>query len=85
MGHSTDGAGRFKIGGLASGPCTLWARKGLLASEPQTVEVRANGTTQAELSACPGTLVQVQIHTKWKSLGWWAWRGIASALDIGLL
>ena len=34
---------------------------------------------------CPGTTVKVQIHNKWKPLAWWAWRGIASALDLGLL
>jgi len=33
----------------------------------------------------PGTLAEVKIHTKWRSAAWWAWRGIASALDLGLI
>jgi len=32
----------------------------------------------------PGTLGQAKIHLEWKSAAWWAWRSIASALDIGL-
>lgn len=32
----------------------------------------------------PGTLATVKIHMKWKSAAWWAWRSIASALDVGL-
>jgi putative peptide zinc metalloprotease protein len=32
----------------------------------------------------PGTLATVKIHLKWKSAAWWAWRSIASALDVGL-
>jgi len=32
----------------------------------------------------PGTLATVKVHLKWKSAAWWAWRSIASALDIGL-
>src|SRR5262245_34252487 len=32
----------------------------------------------------PGTLAAVKVHLKWKSGAWWAWRSIASALDIGL-
>jgi putative peptide zinc metalloprotease protein len=32
----------------------------------------------------PGTLATVKIHLKWKSAAWWAWRSVASALDVGL-
>ena len=32
----------------------------------------------------PGTLATVKIHLKWKSAAWWAWRSMASALDVGL-
>jgi putative peptide zinc metalloprotease protein len=32
----------------------------------------------------PGTLVQTVIETKWRSLGWWTGRALATALDIGL-
>lgn len=32
----------------------------------------------------PGTLVQSVIETKWRSLGWWTGRALATALDIGL-
>jgi putative peptide zinc metalloprotease protein len=32
----------------------------------------------------PGTLATVKIHLKWRSAAWWAWRSIASALDVGL-
>jgi putative peptide zinc metalloprotease protein len=32
----------------------------------------------------PGTMAMVKVHLKWRSAGWWAWRSIASALDIGL-
>jgi len=31
-----------------------------------------------------GTLAVVKVHLKWRSGAWWAWRSIASALDIGL-
>ncbi len=33
----------------------------------------------------PGILAKVKIKTKWRSLGWWTWRGITSAFDWGLL
>ena len=32
----------------------------------------------------PGTLAMVKIHLEWRSAAWWAWRSIASALDVGL-
>jgi putative peptide zinc metalloprotease protein len=32
----------------------------------------------------PGTLVQSVVETKWRSLGWWTGRALATALDIGL-
>ena len=32
----------------------------------------------------PGTLATVKVHLKWRSAAWWAWRSVASALDIGL-
>ena len=32
----------------------------------------------------PGTLATAKVHLKWKSAAWWAWRSIASALDVGL-
>jgi putative peptide zinc metalloprotease protein len=32
----------------------------------------------------PGALATAKIHLKWRSAAWWAWRSIASALDIGL-
>ena len=32
----------------------------------------------------PGTLATVKIYLKWKSLAWWTWRSITSALDVGL-
>jgi putative peptide zinc metalloprotease protein len=32
----------------------------------------------------PGTLAQAKVHVKWRSGAWWAWRSIASALDVGL-
>jgi putative peptide zinc metalloprotease protein len=31
-----------------------------------------------------GTLATVKVHLKWRSAAWWAWRSVASALDIGL-
>jgi putative peptide zinc metalloprotease protein len=31
-----------------------------------------------------GTLAVVKVHLRWRSGAWWAWRSIASALDIGL-
>jgi putative peptide zinc metalloprotease protein len=39
----------------------------------------------ADAAVRPGTLAAVKIHLPWKSAAWWAWRGIATALDIGLL
>ena len=33
----------------------------------------------------PGTLVQVKVYCKWRSLGWWIGRKISEAIDIGLL
>jgi putative peptide zinc metalloprotease protein len=32
----------------------------------------------------PGTLATVKIYLQWKSLAWWTWRSITSALDVGL-
>jgi putative peptide zinc metalloprotease protein len=32
----------------------------------------------------PGTLATVKIHLQWKPAAWWAWRSMASALDVGL-
>jgi putative peptide zinc metalloprotease protein len=32
----------------------------------------------------PGTLATVKVHLEWRSAAWWAWRSIASALDVGL-
>jgi len=32
----------------------------------------------------PGTVAMAKIHMQWRSGAWWAWRSIASALDIGL-
>ena len=32
----------------------------------------------------PGTLAAAKIHLEWRSAAWWAWRSIASALDVGL-
>jgi putative peptide zinc metalloprotease protein len=33
----------------------------------------------------PGTLAQVKIHCRWRTCGWWTWRAISSALDLGLI
>lgn len=34
---------------------------------------------------CTGTMAQVKIHCRWRSLGWWTWRTIAGAFDISLI
>jgi putative peptide zinc metalloprotease protein len=33
----------------------------------------------------PGTLAQVEIHTRWCPAAWWLWRTLASTFDLGLL
>jgi putative peptide zinc metalloprotease protein len=33
----------------------------------------------------PGTLAQIQIHTRWRPAAWWLWQTIASTFDLGLL
>ena len=35
-------------------------------------------------SLTPGTLATAKVHLEWKSAAWWAWRSIASALDVAL-
>lgn len=37
-----------------------------------------------DLTLVPGTLATTKVHLEWRSGAWWAWRSIASALDIGL-
>lgn len=32
----------------------------------------------------PGSHATVKVHNEWRSAAWWAWRNIASALDVGL-
>jgi putative peptide zinc metalloprotease protein len=32
----------------------------------------------------PGTLATAKVHLRWRSAAWWAWRSVASSLDIGL-
>jgi len=39
----------------------------------------------ADATVHPGVLAHVKIHCEWRSAAWWTWRGIASALDIGLI
>ena len=36
-------------------------------------------------AVCTGTMAQVKVHCRWRSLGWWTWRTVASAFDIKLL
>ena len=35
-------------------------------------------------SVRPGAQVAVKIHCRWRSCGWWVWRKVSEALDIGL-
>jgi len=35
-------------------------------------------------TVAPGTMAQCKVHLRWRSLGWYTWRSVASALDIGL-
>jgi putative peptide zinc metalloprotease protein len=37
-----------------------------------------------DATLAPGTLATCKVHVKWRSGAWWAWRSIASALDVGL-
>jgi putative peptide zinc metalloprotease protein len=34
---------------------------------------------------CPGVIVTVKIHNEWRSLSWWCWEKLASALNWGVL
>jgi putative peptide zinc metalloprotease protein len=34
---------------------------------------------------CPGALVRVKIHCKWRTSAWWVWHTISSAFDLGLI
>jgi len=36
-------------------------------------------------AVCTGTMAQVKVHCRWRSLGWWTWRTVAGAFDIKLL
>ncbi len=38
----------------------------------------------ADPSVRPGALVSAKIHCRWRSCGWWVWRKMSEALDIGL-
>jgi putative peptide zinc metalloprotease protein len=38
-----------------------------------------------ELGRCPGTLAQVKIHCRWKTMAWWTWRTLSSTFDLGLM
>lgn len=40
--------------------------------------------TDADTTVRPGALVNVQIHCRWRSAGWWVSRKLSEALDIGL-
>jgi len=40
--------------------------------------------TDPDATIKPGALVNVKIHAKWRSGGWWVKRKLAEALDIGL-
>ena len=33
---------------------------------------------------CPGTMAKAKVHLQKRSLAWWCWRSLASALDFGL-
>jgi hypothetical protein len=33
----------------------------------------------------PGMLAQVKVPCRWRSCGWWLWRTLAAAFDLGLL
>ena len=38
----------------------------------------------SDATLAPGTLATCKVHLRWRSAAWWAWRSIASALDVGL-
>ena len=40
--------------------------------------------TDPDPSVRPGALVTAKIHCRWRSCGWWVWRKVSEALDIGL-
>jgi len=37
-----------------------------------------------DAAICPGTLAQVKVHCHWRTCGWWFWRTVSSAFDVGL-
>jgi putative peptide zinc metalloprotease protein len=48
------------------------------------VPIEIVGTPEQLATLAPGTHATAKIHMEWKSLAWWTWRGISSALDVGL-
>lgn len=40
---------------------------------------------QPDDGICPGSLVRVKIHCKWKTGAWWVWHAVSSAFDLGLM
>jgi putative peptide zinc metalloprotease protein len=40
---------------------------------------------QQDRAMCPGTLAQVKIHCRWRTMAWWTWRTLSSTFDLGLM
>jgi putative peptide zinc metalloprotease protein len=40
---------------------------------------------QKDRAMCPGTLAQVKIHCRWRTMAWWTWRTLSSTFDLGLM
>jgi putative peptide zinc metalloprotease protein len=53
-------------------------------SQTYLISVDIMGTAEELATLAPGTLAMAKVHMEWRSLAWWTWRGIASALDVGL-
>jgi putative peptide zinc metalloprotease protein len=40
---------------------------------------------QPDDAICPGTMVSVKVHCKWRTAAWKVWHAISSAFDLGLI
>jgi len=40
---------------------------------------------ETDAAVCPGTLAQVKIRCRWRTMAWWLWRTISSTFDLGLV
>lgn len=39
---------------------------------------------QSDAAVCPGTLAQVKVDCRWRTVAWWLWRTVSARFDLGL-